>query len=143
MSGKNRETLRATLQGYHVSFNSAEQVPQRAIDSGLIDRLGYLDPYLGGATTRVLASASWTQNGDNPLTALAYANYYKFKLISNFTYFLDDPVHGDEFEQRDSRFVVGGPDRQATGIPPRDAGGAAHRCRHAGRSDLAGRPLPH
>ena len=42
------------------------------------------------------------------MTALAYAHYYKFKLISNFTYFLDDPVHGDEFEQRDSRFVLGG-----------------------------------
>ena len=56
----------------------------------------------------MLASANWTQAGDNPLTVLVYANYYKFKLISNFTYFLDDPVHGDEFEQRDSRIVVGG-----------------------------------
>nr|WP_295660989.1 TonB-dependent receptor [Polymorphobacter sp.] len=101
-------TLRTSLQGYHVDFRSAEQVPQRAIDSGLIDRLGYLDPYLGGATTRVLASATWTQDGETPVTALAYANYYKFKLVSNFTYFLDDPVHGDEFEQRDSRFVLGG-----------------------------------
>jgi len=100
--------LRATLQGYHVSFRSAEQVPQRAIDSGRIDRLGYLDPDLGGATTRVLASVNWTQNGETPITALAYANYYRFKLISNFTYFLDDPVHGDEFEQRDQRFVLGG-----------------------------------
>ena len=101
-------TLRTTLQGYHVDFRSAEQVPQRAIDSGLIGRLGYLDPYLGGATTRILASANWTQDGTTPLTALVYANYYKFKLVSNFTYFLDDPVHGDEFEQRDSRFVLGG-----------------------------------
>ncbi len=101
-------TLRTTLEGYHVDFRSAEQVPQRAIDSGLIDRLGFLDPYLGGATTRVLASANWTQDGATPLTALVYANYYKFKLVSNFTYFLDDPVHGDEFEQRDRRFVLGG-----------------------------------
>ncbi len=101
-------TLRTTLEGYHVDFRSAEQVPQRAIDSGLIDRLGYLDPYLGGATTRILANVNWAQDGDTPVTALAYANYYKFKLVSNFTYFLDDPIHGDEFEQRDSRFVLGG-----------------------------------
>ncbi len=101
-------TLRTSLQGYHVDFRSAEQVPQRAIDSGLIARLGYLDPYLGGATTRILASATWTQDSETPVTALVYANYYKFKLISNFTYFLNDPVHGDEFEQRDSRFVLGG-----------------------------------
>jgi outer membrane receptor protein involved in Fe transport len=101
-------TLRASFDAYHVDFRSAEQVPQRAIDSGLIDRLGFLDPYLGGKTTRIGASVNWTQDGPTPLTALAYAHYYKFKLISNFTYFLDDPVHGDEFEQRDSRFVLGG-----------------------------------
>ena len=101
-------TLRASFDAYHVDFRSAEQVPERAIDSGLIDRLGYLDPYLGGKTTRIGASVNWAQDGATPITALAYAHYYKFKLISNFTYFLDDPVHGDEFEQRDSRFVVGG-----------------------------------
>ena len=100
--------LRAGLDLYHVDFRSAEQVPERAIDSGLIDRLGYLDPYLGGKTTRIGATVNWAQDGATPVTALAYAHYYKFKLISNFTYFLDDPVHGDEFEQRDSRFVVGG-----------------------------------
>lgn len=101
-------TLRASFDAYHVDFRSAEQVPQRAIDSGLIGRLGYIDPYLGGRTTRIGGAVNWTQDGATPITALAYAHYYKFKLISNFTYFLDDPVHGDEFEQRDSRFVLGG-----------------------------------
>jgi len=101
-------TLRASFDAYHVDFRSAEQVPERAIDSGLIDRLGYLDPYLGGKTTRIGATVNWAQDGETPITALAYAHYYKFKLVSNFTYFLDDPVHGDEFEQRDSRFIVGG-----------------------------------
>ena len=101
-------TLRAGFDAYHVDFRSAEQVPQRAIDAGLIDRLGYLDPYLGGATTRIAATINWAQDGTTPVTALAYAHYYTFKLISNFTYFLDDPVDGDEFEQRDSRFVLGG-----------------------------------
>jgi len=101
-------TLRASFDVYHVDFRSAEQVPERAIDSGLIGRLGYLDPYLGGKTSRIGASVNWAQDGATPITALAYAHYYKFKLISNFTYFLEDPVHGDEFEQRDSRFVIGG-----------------------------------
>ena len=101
-------TLRAGIEAYHVDFRSAEQVPERAITSGLIDRLGYLDPSLGGKTTRLGTTLNWTGDGSTPLTALAYAYYYKFKLISNFTYFLDDPVHGDEFEQRDSRVVLGG-----------------------------------
>lgn len=101
-------TLRASLDGYHVDFRSAEQVPLRAITSGLIDRLGFIDPYLGGKTTRIGATVNWTQDGATPITALAYAHYYKFQLISNFTYFLDHPDTGDEFEQRDSRFVIGG-----------------------------------
>ena len=100
--------LRASLDAYHVDFRSAEQVPERAITSGLIDRLGFLDPFLGGRTTRIGVNVNWTQDGDTPITALAYAHYYKFKLISNFTYFLDNPDTGDEFEQRDQRFVVGG-----------------------------------
>ena len=100
--------LRASVDAYHVDFRSPEQIAKRAIDSGLIGRLGFLDPYLGGKSTRIGATVNWTQDGATPVTALACAQYYKFKLISNFTYFLDDPVHGDEFEQRDSRFVLGG-----------------------------------
>ena len=101
-------TLRTSLSAYHVDFKSDEQVPQRAIDSGLIGRLGFLDSDLGGRTTRIGFISQWTQDGNTPLTALAYAHYYKFKLFSNFTYFLDDPVNGDEFEQADRRTVVGG-----------------------------------
>ena len=56
-------TLRASLDAYHVDFRSAEQVPLRAITSGLIDRLGFLDPYLGGKTTRIGATLNWTQDG--------------------------------------------------------------------------------
>lgn len=100
-------TLRTSLSAYHVDFRSSEQVPARAIASGLIDRLGFLDPDLGGATTRIGAIASWTQTGDAPLGLLAYAHFYDFRLFSNFTYLLDDPVNGDEFEQADRRTVIG------------------------------------
>ena len=101
-------TARVSFDAYHASFRSAEQIPERAVDEGLISPLGYIDPYLGGKTTRIGGSINWTQDGTTPITALAYAHYYKFQLISNFTYFLDDPLHGDEFEQRDKRFVLGG-----------------------------------
>jgi outer membrane receptor protein involved in Fe transport len=80
-------------------------VPERAIDSGLIGRFGNIDPYLGGETTRI----GLTGNAHFGATTVnAYALYYRFRLTSNFTYFLDDPVNGDEFQQRDQRGVFGG-----------------------------------
>jgi outer membrane receptor protein involved in Fe transport len=101
-------TLRASATGYHVDFRSPEQVPLRAIESGLIDRLGFLDSDLGGETTRVGGVLNWSNDAPAALNLLAYAHYYDFRLTSNFTYFLDNPDDGDEFEQRDRRKVIGG-----------------------------------
>ena len=101
-------TLRTSLSAYHVDFASSEQVPRRAIASGLIDRLGFLDADLGGSTTRIGATAGWTEAGDTPLGMMAYVHHYDFRLFSNFTYLLDDPDNGDEFEQADRRTVIGG-----------------------------------
>lgn len=101
-------TLRASATAYHVGFRSPEQVPLRAIESGLIGRRGFLDADLGGETTRIGGVLNWTDDEKAPLNILAYGHFYDFRLTSNFTYFLDDPVNGDEFEQRDRRFVIGG-----------------------------------
>ena len=90
-------TLRASATAYHVGFRSPEQVPLRAIESGLIDRLGFLDADLGGETTRIGGVLNWTDDQKAPLNILAYGHFYDFRLTSNFTYFLDDPVNGDEF----------------------------------------------
>ena len=38
---------------------------------------------------------------------MAYGLGYSLDLFSNFTYFLDDPVHGDQFEQLDDRNAYG------------------------------------
>lgn len=93
------------LNAYRATWNATDQVPQRAVDSGLIGRFGNIDPALGGYTTRI----GLTVNGRIGATRLtAYALHYDFGLVSNFTYFLDDPVNGDEFTQRDRRQVYGG-----------------------------------
>ncbi len=94
-----------TLSAYDASWTSTDQVPLRAIEDGIISRLGFIDPDLGGETTRI---ALTTQAASERFNASAYAIYYDFALFSNFTYFLDDPVDGDEFEQRDERVTLGG-----------------------------------
>jgi len=98
------------LMGYDASWNSPDQIAQRAIEGGLVDRLGSLDPTIGGDTSRYSVSGSLFHSfdGDRQLHAHAYAIDYELDLFSNFTYFLDDPVNGDQFEQVDRRVVSGG-----------------------------------
>lgn len=91
--------------GYHATWNATDQVPERAIGSGLISRWGNIDPALGGSTTRL----GLTANAQLGKTALnLYGVWYDFLLTSNFTYFIGDPDNGDEFQQRDRRGVFGG-----------------------------------
>lgn len=98
-----------TGMAYRNDFTSTDQVPQRAIDSGLIDRFGSLNPSDGGQTHRYSVSGRWADSGPN---GNSHANFYvidyRLNLFSDFTYFLDDPVHGDQFEQLDDRTVYGG-----------------------------------
>lgn len=97
--------LNVTFLGYDNSWNSADQIPERAITSGLIDPLGSIDTTVGGESNRYSLSANW-HNGDWLLSA--YAITSDLDLYSNFTYFLDDPINGDQFEQVDDRNIYGG-----------------------------------
>jgi hypothetical protein len=106
-SGDNAFAL--TLIGYHAAWNSTDQVPQRAIDEGLISRFGAIDPSDGGSSSRVNLDFNWVHSGPDGVTQVnLYALYYRLSLYSDFTYFLVDPVHGDQFAQRDRRGVFGG-----------------------------------
>ncbi len=100
--------LALTAMGYDGQWNSTDQVPQRAIDSGLIGRFGTLDASDGGKSSRYSLSADYgvpLAGGD--LQTTAYWFKYRLNLFSNFSYFLNDPVNGDQFEQADDRNVYG------------------------------------
>ncbi|MCK0070628.1 TonB-dependent receptor [Kordiimonas laminariae] len=90
---------------YDASWNATDQVANRAVESGLIGRLGTLDEDLGGNTERFAITAN-VATEDTSFSAY-YVNY-SFNLFSNFTYFLNDSVRGDEFEQFDDRSIFGG-----------------------------------
>jgi outer membrane receptor protein involved in Fe transport len=94
--------------GYDGSWLSTDQIPQRAVEQGLISRFGLVDPGPRGETTRTSLSGQLRRGDQRSLTTLgAYAIAYDFALVSNFTYFLEDPERGDQFEQRDDRTVLG------------------------------------
>jgi hypothetical protein len=98
-----------TLMGYHGKWNATEASPERAVAQGLIDRFGSVDTTDGGRTSRYSMGTEWQHTGDRTLTKVTlYGIKYDLDLISNFTFFLDDPVHGDQQEQVDNRWVTGG-----------------------------------
>ena len=93
---------------YDASWDSTDQVPERAIDAGAITRFGNIDPTDGGRSHRYSLIAAWQRGDARSLTRVeAFASRYGLDLFSDFTYFLDDPLHGDQFEQRDERWTTG------------------------------------
>tara|TARA_R110002110_G_scaffold406421_1_gene626531 strand:+ start:379648 stop:381738 length:2091 start_codon:yes stop_codon:yes gene_type:complete len=98
-----------TAMYYDNQWNSADQIPARAVEQGVVDELGSLDDTLGGETRRASLSGQYRANTDNgALDLSAYVIDYRMQLWSNFTYLLDDPVLGDQFEQLDDRTIWGG-----------------------------------
>ncbi len=101
--------LTLSAEGYHNKWNSTDQVPDRAIASGLISRWGAIDPSDGGSAGRYALRLLWQENPSREgLHLLAFAERRELTLYSNFTYFLNDPVHGDQFAQKDARYILGG-----------------------------------
>jgi len=94
-----------SFMGYDNEWNSPDQIPSRAVDSGLIDELGSIDDTVGGNSSRYSLAGAWK---DTHWDISAYAINYDLKLWSNFTYFLDDEVNGDQFQQKDERWLYGG-----------------------------------
>ncbi|MEO8336972.1 MAG: TonB-dependent receptor [bacterium] len=109
---------------YRNRWNSNDQIPLRAVEEGLIGRLGQLDTTDGGTTQRYSLSGSWRRIGTRSSQQLQlFGVYSDLTLFSNFTYFLDNPVQGDQFSQTDRRTIVGA---NATHTQQVDAFGVAH-----------------
>lgn len=105
--GDDTNGFRLTLMGYKGQWNSSDQVARRAWDQGL-GRFDSLDETTGGESQRYSLLADWYRgDADQQTRLLVYTSYYDLDLFSNFTYFLDDPERGDQFEQKDRRVLAG------------------------------------
>ncbi len=97
-----------TAMAYRNRWNATDQVPQRAVRDGLIDRFGALDATDGGDTSRASLSGDMHRRTDGRITeASAYLVRSSLDLYSNFTYLLADPVNGDQFQQSERRTLAG------------------------------------
>ncbi len=91
------------------NFYSSGQIPLDLVASGQLDRFGFIDPTEGGRVKLGTLSGYFSQSYSNggSFKVDGFLGRSLFDLYSNFTYFLNDPVHGDAFQQHDSRLQEG------------------------------------
>jgi hypothetical protein len=107
-AGTDSDYWTLTGMAYSGKWNSTDQVPQRAIDERIIERYGSLAPSDGGISSRSSLSFSRVKHTDSDQDQFsAYLIRYKLDLWSTFTYYLKDPVLGDQMLQHDDRVVYG------------------------------------
>jgi Carboxypeptidase regulatory-like domain/TonB dependent receptor/TonB-dependent Receptor Plug Domain len=104
--GSDARGFSITARGYHGKWNSSDQIATNAVP--LVGFFGAIDPTDGGRSERYSLQGEWHHQDANSVTKITpYLFYYDLNLYSNFTYYMADPVRGDQFNQNDRRWVAG------------------------------------
>lgn len=103
------EEFTFSLSHFQSKWNASGQIPVRAVEQGLISRFGAIDDTEGGITSRSNIWINHRKKIDEhqELKSRAFISKYDFELYSNFTFFLEDPVNGDQIRQQESRTIIG------------------------------------
>ena len=101
--------LTISLSTFKSEWDASGQIPERAITEGVINRFGAIDNTEGGYTGRSNVNVTLTKVNDDQSTFRnqIYFSNYDFELYSNFTYFLNDSINGDEIKQKEKRNIYG------------------------------------
>ena len=101
--------LTFTSSAFWSKWNHSGQIPDRAVESGQIGWFGSIDPSEGGETSRANLNAQFVTltAGKNVIKNQVYYSNYNFELFSNFTFFLEDPINGDQIKQKEGRNLFG------------------------------------
>ncbi len=106
---KNADKLSFSASTFTSKWDASGQIPQRAVDQGLITRFGAIDSNEGGETGRSNFNVQYHTyfNPSTWLKSSAFYSRYNFELYSNFTFFLNDHVNGDQIRQKEDRNIAG------------------------------------
>ncbi|MBT1708055.1 carboxypeptidase-like regulatory domain-containing protein [Fulvivirgaceae bacterium PWU5] len=128
------QVVTAGLSTFNSRWDASGQVPARAVANGDITRFGSIDPTEGGETSRSNAWIKHLKTLDNGavIENQLYYSRYDFNLISNFTFFLNDPINGDQLTQSETRNIYGyrgsyTQDLTLAGLPVQSEVGAGFR----------------
>ncbi|RMG87734.1 MAG: TonB-dependent receptor [Bacteroidetes bacterium] len=103
------DKIGVTASHFTSQWDASGQIPQRAVDSGQISRFGAIDDTEGGATSRTNFLINHNKFFDDKsfIKSAVFLSKYNFELYSNFTFFLEDPEHGDQIRQKENRTIYG------------------------------------
>lgn len=109
MFSPENDKLTFTASHFTSRWDASGQIPQREVDNGNIDRFGAIDATEGGETERSNFNVSFDKyiNDNTTFTTNAFYSHYAFELYSNFTFFLEDPINGDQIKQKEDRSIFG------------------------------------
>ena len=90
-------------------WTASGQIPQRLVDAGIISRFGAVDDTEGGKTSRSNLNLEYYKPISENLYFKGNTFYtnYQFELYSNFTFFLENPIDGDQIKQKENRTIYG------------------------------------
>ena len=106
---KGNDRLSVSLSHFKSRWDASGQIPQRAVNSGMIDRWGSIDDTEGGNTSRTNFNVEYNSllSENLQFKSNVFYSQYNFELYSNFTFFLEDPINGDQIKQKEARDIFG------------------------------------
>lgn len=104
-----KSSLQVLASTFNSKWDASGQIPDRAVRNGLITRWGAIDATEGGNTSRSNIAAKYRSkiSDTEDWQSNFYFSQYDFSLFSNFTFFLEDPVNGDQIHQSEKRKIYG------------------------------------
>lgn len=104
-----RNNITISVMGFSSRWTASGQIPERKIADGSIGFYGAVDNTEGGETSRFNANIEWAHYfvDGGYFKSQVYASRYNFELYSNFTFFKDDPINGDQIRQKENRLLSG------------------------------------
>lgn len=105
----NNDKISVTASHFTSRWDASGQIPQRAVDDGSITRFGAIDDTEGGETERTNVNLEFSKyiSDNTRFKTNAFYSHYAFELYSNFTFFLEDPINGDQIKQKEDRQIFG------------------------------------
>ncbi|PKO90167.1 MAG: TonB-dependent receptor [Betaproteobacteria bacterium HGW-Betaproteobacteria-12] len=106
--GSRHDGWSVTGMAYRGRWVSTDQIAERAVSSGAVDRFGSLDPTTGGKTFRYSLAGEWAWRGEQGQSrASLWWLRSGLDLWSNFSYCVNGCPPGDQFKQAERRQATG------------------------------------